>query len=796
MSTPELEYTAIRDADLGPLRDAVRKWKKLPEKIETVTTTFSRTVSGPLVQSGWYGETAEAAFKKFKNVHHQMTEAPGQAEKISIDMSEALSTFELSQDEIRSIEKAVTAKPGNGGKNYLKLDESKGVVSIDQNHEDDIPDLEKLQQKVDECNRRISTAISDASKADHALKTVLQIDPPGRGFNDDIAGHLRDVKAETKEDVDALMKLAHDPDLKKDTKKLSKFNGLLAKNAKNSDFAEQFATRKGAKGILEFWNRTAQPEYGEDEYGFPKEERLSAARRKQLAALQDNLGTTLALASHSDSPKMTQWKHDVIALGDNRLPALSKPGTHDAPPPYGFQVMSNLMRTGKWDGNFLNDYGDKLLKEDKRPFEARSGREEDRGYRKWLSEGLKPVDYLNFGPKADEGADPMTGFLEAMGHNGPASTEFFNDKGHFDYLLRDREYIQDGANNPDFDPKKDVVPSRTALGRALTSATTGHSWDAPVDLHPSHTKDEAHIMSELMKGVASRGDHITMAPGMHEALGRAAAEYTPDIYRAMKDGADYGDIHSSSLAKREQAMAEAKLFPMSGAQADINHMDATHFLLALGQDPDSHATVPQAQKAYAAETLDHYLSPDTPAEEKYGASRKETAEEILKTSGEVSGTLTIGRQEALIGPAVASDADFEKATLSDRLWSGAGVASGLAMGVAKMQNPVAAAAISSITSGTFSAASSDADALISHHEAQDKAHAAYTLYNREMTREVDYNWAILSKLEKQHHIDLSDAWAGKFAEEGFGQAKDRVQGTADYLSSSDQVASLPTERAD
>ncbi|WP_369206335.1 DUF6571 family protein [Streptomyces sp. PU-14G] len=774
---PELEYTSIRDANLEPLREAAKKWQKLPGKIDGVAVSFSRTVSSPLERSGWYGETASAAFKKFGGVRRQMSEAAGLAAKISTNMSEALATFEFSQEEIRTIEKAVTAEPKDGSKNYLKLDEAKGTVSILPGHKDDIADFDKLQQHVDECNRRIRTAISDASKADHALKTVLQIDPPGKGFNDDIAGHLVDVRKETKEDVDALMKLAGNDDLKKDPKLLSQFNGILAKNAHNADFAEQFATRKGAKGVMEFWNKVARPEYEDGPFSEPKKRPEGVT--KQLAALQDNLGDTLALASHSDSPKMQQWKHDVIALGDNRLPGPSKPGTYDAAPPYGFQVMSNLMRTGKWDADFLNDYGDKLLKEDKRPFEARGGRTEDDGHRKWLSEGLKPVDYLNFGPKADQGADPMTGFLEAMGHNGDASTEFFSNDDHFDYLLRERKYIQDGANSPDFDPEKDVVPSREALGHALGAAATGHAWDAPLDHSPSHTKEQADLMSKLVKAVGQVDeDRMKIAPGMHDGLGAATAEYSADFFRAIKDGSD-----------------DTKLFPMSGAQAGMSHGEATRFLVQVGQDADANAQISLGQKHYTAQVLEHHLAGDLPPDQRYDASRKETVEEILRTSGETTGTLAIGRQEALIAPAIREEQDFDKATLSKRLWANGGV--GVVTGTISALEPIAkshpltAAVTSAVITGATGAGLSDADSEYwSMNKSTSAAHKASLIYDELSRRDVQQNEEILNTIRKEHNVKVSSSWAETFSDDGFSQAYSRVGTTAPFLSSLDKVKEL------
>ena len=80
-----------------------------------------------------------------------------------------------------------------------------------------------------------------------------------------------------------------------------------------------------------------------------------------MGRVQDNLSMALANASHSDSPEMTAWKKDVIASGTKIFPVDS------AMPmgPNGFQVMSSLMGKGKFDDDFLHDYGNAVLKHER-----------------------------------------------------------------------------------------------------------------------------------------------------------------------------------------------------------------------------------------------------------------------------------------------------------------------------------------------------------------------------------------------------------------------------------------------
>ncbi|RCG23739.1 hypothetical protein DTL70_14035 [Streptomyces diacarni] len=776
MTTPYLAYTAIRDVNLEPLREAVKKWQKLPGKMDEVSTTFGRTVSSPLEQSGWYGETADAAFKKFRNIRNQMAEASGQARKIGTVMSEALTKFEDARDEIRRIDKAVRTKPEQG-ENYLRVNEKEGVVYLDP--PDDMktsPGLQKAyHETIADYNHRILAAIRSASDADHDLLTALRIDPPGKGFNDDIAGHLGDVDAETKKDLDAALDLAKDKGTDMSEKELTRLNGLLAKNARNPDFAEKFALKMGPQGTLDFWLGMAEPETRRNGAAGSVRVERSKAENARRAGLQDNLGVILGLASQSDSDGMRAWKKDMLELSTERIHAEEAKGRIGGNPgPYNTQVLSNLMRTGKWDTDFLHDYGDKIIKLDKEDA-LRNHRNDPPS--KWISGGLSDAAFLNFGPENDAGEDPLTGFMEALGHNPEASTEFFKDEGNFDYLTSQREWPRDGevAETGDL---KGVKGGVQALSHALASATTGHDYEQPLpDRLPAHTGDQAELMSRIIKGTADIKDDFALQPGMHEYLGRAAAEYTPDLFRAIKDGS-----------------GDDTLFPMRGHQAEMTHADATRFLVQLGQNPEANAALYGGQKLYTQHVLEHHLAGDLPAAEKYQAGRENTVEEILRTSGEVAGTMAIGRQEATIGDAVREMKEFDGAILSKRLWANGGFGTVVAGASAMSRfapNPVAAVTVSSMIIGAEGAWANDFDReYLSFDETIEKADAAGRLYDEMSRRDVQQNEKILEAIAKEHDVDVSLSWAELYSDDGFAQGYSRVNTTAPFLTSHEQVSTL------
>ncbi|MGW1917421.1 hypothetical protein ACWCQS_43870 [Streptomyces sp. NPDC002076] len=68
-------------------------------------------------------------------------------------------------------------------------------------------------------------------------------------------------------------------------------------------------------------------------------------RFDEYGGLQRNLSLTLAGTSQSDSTAMTEWKSKMIVLGNQPIGGQTGP--------MGFQAMSNLIRAGDYDDQFL-----------------------------------------------------------------------------------------------------------------------------------------------------------------------------------------------------------------------------------------------------------------------------------------------------------------------------------------------------------------------------------------------------------------------------------------------------------
>ncbi|MBB4789942.1 hypothetical protein [Streptomyces nodosus] len=267
--------------------------------------------------------------------------------------------------------------------------------------------------------------------------------------------------------------------------KLDRFNGMLKEQRGNPGFTESFATGLGADGTLQFWRDLADPGQGHTPEG---------ERAKLLGEVQTNLSVSLANASHSHSPAMEAWKRDIIADG-------AKQFGHEGimTKPYGFQIMSNLMVKGKFDGDFLRDYGDAV-----RTFETKAKKNFD-PVAIWGNPGLAAqLDYTGTGGDGELGSDPMGGYLKAVSHNPDFATELFRQDDWADYLLKDRQFYDE--DDP-FGKGDGIVQSRDALGKALLAAGSGLDPDQPhVVTSYQHTDGQRQVLESALGHLSDKGD--------------------------------------------------------------------------------------------------------------------------------------------------------------------------------------------------------------------------------------------------------------------------------------------------
>ncbi|MGR3935585.1 hypothetical protein [Streptomyces sp. BRA346] len=585
-----VSYHDLLTVNLQPLSDAVDKWRGLPEHFLQVSTTFSKQVGSPIANSDWEGKAAEAAADKIKAVAKQMEQAALEARDVHGLLSDAHTSFKSAQKKLKDYRDDIEADTN------LAIDEQ-GLVSYKPTNLDDLSvqaqglQAKRYSETVYGYNEQIMQVISDATTADEILQWALAQDFNGRGkgFTGDGFNSLKGAKRGREQafrDLKTVTELAQSK-ANLSTTQLQQVNSILARHEGDPLFSEKFATQLGAKGTLRFWEHAAD------------ETQRGGDRTKALEKLQRSLGFTLATASHSHSRAIEQWKRDVIRLGPQRLDNTHSDGGPFGKGPYGFQVMSSLLRYGEYDKNFLLDYGKGYKDPRSHEKDGRTGGliEFDRKHKDDLKGLWSPrgyAAYLNFGKGSDQGMDPMAGYMEALGRNPEAAQALFHQKDYvrnplatpdpdLAYLLRDRNW-------PNGNPlaANDRGYAYDELGHALEAATLGHPYDQP-ELGLHRTPESANVMTQTVVMVAENSGLVADKPGLSDSLARMGAGYIDNLNSATTN---FGDKYSG------QGIRDAAFGSIGDSGILVTHERAKDFLSAVGRDDDSYKILSTAQQEF------------------------------------------------------------------------------------------------------------------------------------------------------------------------------------------------------
>lgn len=574
-----VDFYGVLNAPTTKLSEAVKGWSDAIDKLGQVKDDMATQVVRPVTSSGWKGESASAGIAFMKKVAGEVEDAAAQATGIRDVLREAYTAIKDARKQLRDIVETEAAEQGlavgTDGTVSLRITRADGGASRPG------PTAEE-QEKIAALEDRIKRIVRTASEADALAAWALRANVGKDAYDFSSPKHESLDEAERAQaaaDADTVLRLAREDD--PSDKDLTRLNKLLAAHRNDPAFAERVAVGMGPKGALDFYANA-----GALYQAVPTEE-----RRRLMGGIQRNLGTTLATATRSDSPAMESWEREMVGLGSR--PVGRTPGV------YGFQVMSNLMRYGTYEKDFLLDYGKALLAVDKKSN---------------LSGGLLWTDSsstgdLNFtGESNDRGRDPVTGFLEGLGHNPGAATEFFNSGDNFDYLTGTG---QEGEGLPyrnrvwpvdDFrETGTTAAAGYASLGHALEAATMGYAYDDPTpQLH--RDGDTSDVMDKVVQAYGSDASYMHTQPGMNESLGRMAAAYIDDLNYAIED---YGDTNSN--------IGDTVFPAQHDGRRDFERGSSIKFLSVLGQDMTAHGTVSAAQHLYTLNQLDQY--PPTSAEQ-------------------------------------------------------------------------------------------------------------------------------------------------------------------------------------
>ncbi|MEV0779825.1 hypothetical protein [Streptomyces sp. NPDC050428] len=661
-----MDFEALHSANFATLDTTVSDWTKMLDKLTDLKADAKDGLRGKANKANWTGYNATVSREFIGKTAEEFNDAYTQAESIR-------NIIRDTQDELKTQQRLLKEAIERGRGNHMSVKSAGAGFTVTPGTD---PKPANGQTDVDKLRTELEGILNTATEIDSTASTSLKalVDLTDYGFSGQKYAD-RDSAANAIKEAENLARIAKKDPADLTVQEFDALNAGLKKYSGDELFSERFAEQLGAKGMLEFWAGINDPHNNSS---------LFRERREQFDDLQKNLSLTLATATQADTPEMRRWTWDMTDLGSQPI---SKNSTTQ-----GFQVMSNLMRWGNFDDQFLKSYGTELMETEKAA--TSNGRH---GATVWTHMGMDP--YLNRTGE-DSGSDPMIGFLKALSNSPDAATDFFNDpflskdedhdfktknedgkevKGslsNFDYLFEERDWPPERDKDGN-----DSISGKNNLAMALEAATTGHpAGELPTVDTPPHNPEQAKLMESLVTSISEDPNRLKDNAFMSDSVGQIASEYLPDINRATADGGDNNE-------------SVPKLFPIAGTAADMQHTDVTRFLATVGQNPEGYAAIEVGQKAYMAGLMDYHLNPDLPADSRYPHSAEETIKEIARRSGEVEGTLAIGRQEAVLGEAKAKDDDFEHATNQKKNTISGLVGLGVGVGTSFIASPVVGAAV-------------------------------------------------------------------------------------------------------
>ncbi|KUF13037.1 hypothetical protein [Streptomyces silvensis] len=617
---------------LGKLASAVDDWEVTARRLHELAGGRGGAESAALLrskaeQADWKGVNATVGKAFVVRTAAEFDDAATSARSVLAVLSDALRAFTRHRDDMTHV---VDDAAGRG----IRVT-ARGAAEPRAAQGDSVPGPAKAEGPTDEeiaaVERNAKHVLEEAEDTDRITARALRA--LARGKHDfsgtEVKGLDHADNLQGRQDADRWAEEIAKGDVANwSDGKLRRFNETLAAQKDNPAFAERFATALGADGTLRFWRDLAnQP----DTWGLVDDD----ARGKLLGRTQDDLSTALATATWGDGPGMEAWKKDMIAAGGREVPA-SVPG---GATPYGFAVMSSLMRKGTYDTAFLQEYGDGLLKFEREapPFDS-----------------VNPMGRLVH-PPGDDPADPVAWFMESLGHNPDASLEFLHSgpraKDHFDYLVGHG----DGSRTAGLETVASLTGGggaardfyETSLGHALESAATGNPYDSGAPSKP-HSAASADFVHHLVDHYGSHPDHLDDSK-LRGSLGNITADYMRDFQDGMNGprgltthgtNADLGSLHGSTLK---------------------------NFLGAVGKDPDAYGAILHAQQSITTELVDETLrNPHSLPRAAVNAD----VNNMVAPGAEIAGIMAESRTQAIYDDRIASDEEFNKGITTTDKWAG------------------------------------------------------------------------------------------------------------------------------
>ncbi|SDK23746.1 hypothetical protein [Streptomyces indicus] len=599
-----MKFETLFNGNFASLGDAVDDWSTVVKSLKELEKEAREDLKAKAYKANWAGVNATVSREFITKTVGEFKDALTQATSIRNILKDARDELVSHRDELRQIiqrganKNLTVTATGDGGFAVTMLVHpdraGKGVETPDHSEQDAV----NLRDEVQRILNKATESDTSADKVLRALADQAKYGFSGASYKD------RDSAAEALKAADAMARLAKNgQDMS--AKELAEFNRTLGTYRNDELFAARFASKLGGKETLQLWTDLTTEHAG-----------VRGAELKEMQELQKNLSMTLATATYSDSSGMAQWKKEVINETNTAFRTTS-PDVYRSSPYglQGYQVMSSLMGAGKYDTEFLDSYGKKLIKVDMAPAGSPGMGTNDL----WVnSQQGDPT----FG-KGD-GRDPLVGFMKALSHNPEAATNAFADRDVVEHIMHSAQYTDRDS----------------AVGAALESAVTGiadgqHSPALP------HSREQGEVMKSVMHAVAQpdTGAALVGNTELGEHLGNMASAYMPEISRTLSGN------------------GTESVFVSDTAATDFGRTDTSRFLYEVARDPEGRAGIVLGETIYTSSLIEaHVKDPSL-----HDGDTEQALGMIAKNSGIVEGIVGHSLADLKIEGDLGSEKEYNEA---------------------------------------------------------------------------------------------------------------------------------------
>ncbi|MEE1808538.1 hypothetical protein [Streptomyces sp. BE133] len=714
-----LSFDDLYQLPLSGMKSAVDDWAKMATHLQTLAKEARDGMRAKSEKASWAGVNADVSRTFISKTAKEFDDMAKSAKGLAQVMSEGYEAFKKAQDDLKKVvdEEAPARRVTVSATGTVRASKPLADnVDVAGKHDPDYQLLVRKEQRdIAYIEDRIRVLVEAADQADQDVAKTLranlgddpyQADAPKYGSTGEMNA-ARAVEIATKGDG------ATDAELKE-------LDRLVHDFRNSPDFTTTFYQGLGPERSVEFFADLTLNSEGD-----------SKTRIAAVQGLQKDLGFALATATDPDhKPHLSEkWQTDLRKVGSSLVDVDT--GRRANYRPYGYQVLSNILRYGEYDRRFLTpiaEHAAQLQAADPDIWKRSVPQNEP-----YIGLSLNPT-----GQGGGSGFNAMTGILEGLGHSPEASKDFFDgkmtpydrdgqkmDKAYFErqvgggystanldnwnlrvdadwnIYLKDLKPMDglDGKTHADYfdmftDKDYDWFDDRSETAPQIGDGDAQDAWDKAAEKAKESGPDAlGHALESAVSGRAYDDDTIGAKPIphsedqsqlMHRVVEKFGSDSGSELIAIKPDGKSgvlapmndsLGNMTAEYMRDFQKGMGASRIetHGVDAGLSDLNGGPLLNFLGSIGKDPDAYGAIINAQQATTTDLIngvaDKYV--DGGKQQDFGDVRQDVAT-FTKPGATIAGIVTEARAEAMYVEKTAGDKDFNDGLKNGAKWADRG----------------------------------------------------------------------------------------------------------------------------